>query len=763
MKTLNLVSKGIRVLKYEGLEAFVLRTKNYLARRHLNSQMTSTPQAGPTTTVVQQPPMEYVDFLGTNFFNFSDFLGLVKSGQYRGIYILGSLGLGWFDCVKQRHHHIAEYFMEKNYLVICAMNPVHEADNTPTLKQVGKNLVMVNFYNRSYWIYMLQMMALECDLPKIYHIVGTDTGTSLDDIKWLKSIGYSIEFEVSDEISREIFPGITNQTLERYEAVLHDEDVVVVTTADRLYQKAISYRKKNVVLSPNAATVSDWIFPTGVQINPPEELKELVEKGKTIVGFYGSFGSWLDYDYIRYLAESRPDYAIVMIGYDYDSGTGGFAKSKIGEVKNVHVISAKPYKQLKYYSHFFDVAILPFRQYGLSDSVSPVKIFEHMAQRIPVVATDIYECRKYPTILLSKSKQEFVENVDKGIRYRKDAEYGDRLFKCAMENSWSKRAEPILMQLEKNQSDLCLYRSKDKLLTIIVPAYNMQRYINRCLDAITHEVTRKYLEILIINDGSNDNTRDIANFYADKYPSNVKLVNKENGGHGSCINKGIELATGKYIKLVDSDDFLDAEALLKHVLYLKNCDDDMVLTDYNRFYDDRRIEHVSYQDRLDPGITYTPSQFYTALRKDRYFTSYAHMHSITYKTDLLKKQNIKITENSPYVDQEYITLPLAEVESISYQPIYLYHYFIGRPGQSVDPKVARKKAYMNFNIMQNIKRFYMTIKDPKLKDYLANILLHQTLYWMSCSDDKDAKARELEWWKKQDLEIFSIMKGGVIK
>ena len=79
MKTLNLVSKGIRVLKYEGLEAFVLRTKNYLARRHLNSQMTSTPQAGPTTTVVQQPPMEYVDFLGTNFFNFSDFLGLVKS------------------------------------------------------------------------------------------------------------------------------------------------------------------------------------------------------------------------------------------------------------------------------------------------------------------------------------------------------------------------------------------------------------------------------------------------------------------------------------------------------------------------------------------------------------------------------------------------------------------------------------------------------------------------------------------------------------
>lgn len=750
MKTLNLVAKGINVLRYEGLESFVYRTKQYLYKRQTKNQ-------------ISVPAQGYVDFLGTTFFNFSDFFRLVKSGDYKGIFVLGSLGLGWFDRVKQRHHHIAEYFMRKGYLVICAINPVHEADNTPAIKQVGKNLVMVNFYNRSYRTYLLQMVALECDIPKIYHIVGTDVGTSLDDINWLKSIGYTVEFEVSDEISKEIFPGITKETIERYDSLLHDEDVVVVTTADKLYAKAVQYRKDNVVLSPNGVTVADWEVPKDKSLTPPDEIKDFVQKGKKIVGFYGSFGSWLDYSYIEYLAKSRPDYEIVMIGYDYDNGAGGFAKSRINEVKNVRVIQAKPYNQLKFYSHFFNVAILPFKQCELTDSVSPVKIFEHMAQRIPVVTTDIYECRKYPELLLSKNKDEFVKNVDRGMGLRSNKDFGEMEFKCAVNNSWDKRAEQIVLKLESLQKDYCEWKPECKLLTIVVPAYNMQLYINRCLDSLLHTVARKYLEVIVINDGSSDNTSSLAKFYADNFPTVVKVVDKENGGHGSCINKGVELATGKFIKLVDSDDFLDAESLLRHVLYLRNCDDDMVVTNYNRFYDDRRIEHVSYEDRLKSGISYKASEFYLALCKDRSFVSYAHMHSITYRTSILKKLGVRITEKSAYVDQEYITFPLLHVKSVSYQPVYLYHYFIGRPGQSVDPLVARKKSQMNLNIMHNIKDYYLTITDPILKKYVANVLLHQTLYWMSCSDNTAAKEQELNWWRGENKEIFSILNVGEIK
>ena len=753
MNVYSLARKSLYVLKTEGVGSFIFKTRNYLRRQQ------GLVASEGTSNVAN----DSIDYFGYNFFDFTRFRNLIKNGSYKGVYVLGSWGLGWYDQVKQRHHHIAEFFMKKGYLVICAMNPVHDADNTPFMKQMSENLLLVNFYNRWVSTNVLRMLALEFPFPKIYHIVGTDVGTSYEDLKWLKSMGFSVEFEISDEISPEIFAGITAETVQRYEKVLKDEDIVVVTTADKLYEKVTKYRQKNVLLSPNGATVSDWLFPKNTEICPPEELKKFVEEKKKIVGFYGSFGSWLDYEYIKYLAQARRDYEIVLIGYDYDNGSGGYAKSEIQKETNITVIPAKPYKMLKYYSHFFDVAILPFRQYGLTDSVSPVKIFEHMAQQIPVVSTDIRECRKYPDILISKSKDDFVKNVDLGIKLRKDKEFGKKLVQCAENNSWESRAEPILALLENHQISNYLYDQPGKLLSVIVPAYNMQRYLSRCLDTLSYDAFKKCLEILVINDGSSDSTLDIANFYSRKFPDVIKVIDKSNGGHGSCINKGIQEASGQYIKLVDSDDFLDAEALLQHIIYLRNCKEDVVITNYKRFYEDGHTERVSYEDRLEAKRIYNPTEFYRALLKDRSFVSYAHMHSITYKTNLLKKQNIKITEKSAYVDQEYITFPLIQVRSVSYQPVYLYHYFIGRPGQSVDPKVARKKSYMNLNIIQNIKKYYLSIEDKTLKSYVANILLHQTLYWMSCSDNLDAKLSELEFWKQMDNEIFSILETGEIK
>lgn len=744
----KLLSKSILVLKNEGARELYKKGKRYIAHRLL-------------TKTSEPPALEYVNFWGYNFFNLDDLRELIRSGKFRGVYIMGSLCLGWYDKVKQRHQHIAEYLMKQGYLVICGMNPIHDADYTVSLKRVDTNLVLANFYNRYFLKELMQYIALECSGYKFYHIIGTEPGTTIEELAWIKSLGYTVYYEISDEIDKEIFASLEEKTIKRHDDILKDSDIVVVTTAEKLYQKAIKYRKKNALLSVNAATIEDWIISEDENMIPPE-IEVVLNKKKKIVGFYGSFAAWIDYEYIKYLALERPDYEIVMIGYDYERGEGAFTKSRITELNNITIIPVQPYKRLKYFSQFFDVAMVPFRKYELTETVSPVKMFEHMAQKIPVVTIDMYECRKYKEVLVSTTKEEFVKNIDKAIQLKSDKIFSAALYNCASANSWSQRAKEIQIFLEDTQ---LIYqdniKKKKKILSLVIPAYNMQKYINRCIDSLLYPAFSDLLEIIIVNDGSKDRTMEFANVYKELWPYDIIIINKENGGHGSCINSGIKIASGKYIKLVDSDDFLDSTELLKHVLYLNSCSDDMVITNYNRFFEDGHIEHVSYSDRLTDRKTYTADFFYQALLKDSSFASYAHMHSITYKTSVLQKNNIIITENSFYVDQEYITYPLKFVKTISYQPIYLYHYFIGRIGQSVDPNIANKRAYMNLNIIRNIKKYLLTIEDKDLKLYIENILFHQTSYWLSCTNDKYSATEELKWWKNEikDVNKYNTLKG----
>ena len=703
---------------------------------------------------------KYINYESESFYNTQDIRFLLSTNKYRGVYVMGSLCLGWFDKMKQRHQHIAEYMMDEGYLVICGINPIHNADYTPTAKRINNNLILVNFYNRALWHKIIESIGLGYDGYKFYHMIGTEPGTTMDEIKWLKSIGFTVNYEISDDLSPEIFSSIDSKILERHEEILKDKAIVVVTTAEKLYKKAIKYRKENVVLSPNAAKVSDWVCLNNKTI--PVEIEEIVRKKKKIVGFYGSFAAWIDYDYIKYISEKRPEYEIVMIGYDYENGEGAFVKSGIADLKNVNIIDAKPYNQLKYYSQFFDVAIIPFRKYDLTETVSPVKMFEHMAQRIPVVTTDMYECRKYPVVFVSENKEDFIKNIDRAINLKFNKDFSEQLYQCAINNSWDSRGAQILKFLESTQIHwMNKVKSGKKLLSIVIPTYNMERYLHRCIDTLCHNSMASLLEIIIVNDGSMDKSYEFAKYYENLYPKTVKVINKENGGHGSCLNVGIKYATGKYFKIVDSDDYLDSISLLQHLVYLSKCESDVIVTNYNRFYNDSSIESVSYCDRLSEGIIYSSMNFYQAMLKDSSFTSYAHMHSITYSTKLLKNCQIKITEKSFYVDQEYITYPLKNAKTFSYQNIYLYHYFLGRPGQSVDPELARKRSYMNLNIIKNIQKYMDTLEESYLISYLENILFHQTSYWLECSDDEKSKKEQIEWWKRRisdKIKINSLIK-----
>ena len=393
--------------------------------------------------------------------------------------------------------------------------------------------------------------------------------------------------------------------------------------------------------------------------------------------------------------------------------------------------------------------MLPFKLTEVTKSVSPVKLFEYMAQGIPVVSTDMQECRKYDVIYIGKDSDEFIKNVDMCMSLRNDENYVNRLKKMASENTWAVRGQQVLNAIHSMEQ---VETDKNPILSIAIPCYNMEKYIvNQCLSNLYIDSLADDVELIVVDDGSSDRSIALVEMYNSLLSKPVKLIKKENGGHGSCINAGIKNATGKYFKLVDADDFCDPIALLQHVQYLKKCHSDVVMTNYNHFFEGGATRPVSFLDRMQDK-EYTLDEFISAIMVDTNFTSYAHMHSITIKTDCLK--DVTITEHSFYVDNEYITYPLKNVKTVSFQNIFLYQYFLGRPGQSVNPEVAKKRAYQNLNIIHNIQSFSEKITNPNLYKYILNILYHASIFYIEKSDNKMEKENLLKWWKEKDKDYF---------
>ncbi len=675
-----------------------------------------------------------------------ELLAYLRDRQYAGVFVMGSCCMGWHEVFKQRPHHIADYLMSAGYLVLCAMNPVYQDDFTDCIKRDGEHLFLVNFDDRAIWREFIELLAVESRAPLFYHLVGTEPGTSLQDIERLKRLGYTFMYDFIDEISKDINPGISDFCLLRHEYLLRDEDVLVVASADNLYRQCARYRKRNLICAPNGVRLEDWTLEDNPPV--PEEIQAIVDEGKPIVGYYGSFAAWMNYELIKALSRARPDVNIVMIGYDYEWGKGAFAQSRISELPNVHILPAQKYHRLKYFSRFFDAGIVPFREYELTKSVSPLKMFEYMAQGIPVVTSGMDECRKYESCLVADDEQDFVAKVGHALTLKNDPEHRARLRRDAEANTWASRAKAI------ETSMLSMVQATDgTLLTVVVPTYNMEALLPRCMESMVAPSQFGRLEVIVVNDGSTDGSLELARKYERKYPGTVRVIDKENGGHGSCINAGIREATGKYFKVVDADDWLDPVDLTEHMHYLAKVDTDMVVTNYLRSFDGGRSELVSYAERLEEKV-YELADFYRQVMVDNSSLSYAHMHAITYRTSLLQDNDIRITEKSFYVDQEYIAFPQKFIRKVSYENLALYRYYIGRPGQSVAPDVARKRAPDNHKILRNIISLYESLPESsERRPYLLNIAFHHAWFYLTYSDDDTAKRELMQWWQRTNWAI----------
>ena len=242
---------------------------------------------------------------------------------------------------------------------------------------------------------------------------------------------------------------------------------------------------------------------------------------------------------------------------------------------------------------------------------------------------------------------------------------------------------------------------KNPILTITIPSYNVAKYVKGGVKTLLRSKYADDLEIIIVNDGSKDNTVERCNELLKDYKGNkpiIRVIDKENGGHGSTINKGIELATGKYFRLMDGDDYYITSNLDKLIEYLKKSDSDIVLTNYIEDFSITGVYNpCRFYPNLVPEVVYNLDEMYYGGNEYGFITYGPLLPTSTYKTEVLKNANFKIDEKCFYVDMEYNLIGYMNSKTVTYYPLDIYNYYLGRPGQSIS-----KEAYKR-NILHHEK------------------------------------------------------------
>ena len=221
-----------------------------------------------------------------------------------------------------------------------------------------------------------------------------------------------------------------------------------------------------------------------------------------------------------------------------------------------------------------------------------------------------------------------------------------------------------------------------KLLSVTVPCYNSQAYMRNCVDSLLEG--GDLVEILIVDDGSQDGTAEIADDYAQRYPTIIKAIHQENGGHGEAVNAGIRNATGLYFKVVDSDDWVNEEAYRKILRTLEELTRGPQTVDLlisNFVYEKqgaKRKKIMRYTKYMPEGEIFTWKEMgRMPLGK------YILMHSVIYRTGLLRECGLVLPKHTFYVDNLFVYQPLPSVRTMYYMDVNFYRYFIGREDQSV--------------------------------------------------------------------------------
>jgi len=254
---------------------------------------------------------------------------------------------------------------------------------------------------------------------------------------------------------------------------------------------------------------------------------------------------------------------------------------------------------------------------------------------------------------------------------------------------------------------------RDTVVTFIVPTYNSARTLRRCLDSFLDESLFDDMDVLIINDGSTDESASLAMEYVSKYRI-FQLISKENGGHGSVINYGSSIARGKYFKVIDSDDWVQTGNLPLYIESLRNSTADVVLTNF-RTIDSRNNYIREYaMSGLEFGRVYS---FDALWQRKKAVSKVLAFHGITYRTGFYQSCGICLSEGISYEDQEYATLPFASVGTVLPVDVFLYEYSLGDPCQSVSDQNQVKQFEQMLHVFWRVADFTPANILPTASEY----------------------------------------------
>ncbi|MBR6104155.1 MAG: glycosyltransferase family 2 protein [Paludibacteraceae bacterium] len=311
----------------------------------------------------------------------------------------------------------------------------------------------------------------------------------------------------------------------------------------------------------------------------------------------------------------------------------------------------------------------------------------------------------------------------------------------------------------------------DKILSIIIATYNMEGLLSRCLESLLlSSEFHKLYEVIVVNDGSTDNSSKVGHQFADSYPDVFRVIDKTNGNYGSCINVGLSEAKGKYIKILDADDWFDTSEFQNLLTYL-NCNEDvdLVITNYTKVLKDG----TSVVDVKGSYLEYNKVYDESVMGIGRF--KYMAMHAITYNKRVFKGLDYKQTEGVSYTDQEWILYPMENIHSIVYLNFNVYQYLLDRVGQTMDEKQFQKSiGHFSPIIQKMLEKFNSinTLSSPFVDYYKFRLsCVCESVYRMvllmqsnkSYQNSSELLKKLDETILKSSLEYYKIMDTFIIR
>lgn len=355
---------------------------------------------------------------------------------------------GWNVPLYQRPQHIAKCLSDKNCLVLYEVTRM--TDKTKFFDKFKKNLYLVNYEIKEFE-QLLWNCLIKVKKPKYLQLYSTCWDVSDILLRKYTDNGFTLLYEYIDDLNP-LLAGtkdLPENVKKIHEYVCnHTDTTLVVTSANKLYDDITAKRQsnKNVILSTNGVEYEHFSNKNYKEIKD-RKYNKIINEGKPIIGYYGALASWFDYELIQYIANNNPNINIVLLGIKYDNT---FDESQISRIPNIHYLGPIDYKYLPIYAQNFDICIIPFKINEITLSTNPIKIFEYMAMKKPIITTNMPECKKYKSVIVAQNKEDFdyaIKNIDN--IYTSDLRELEK--QEAIQNSWQNKADEILALLKKHE------------------------------------------------------------------------------------------------------------------------------------------------------------------------------------------------------------------------------------------------------------------------------------------------------------------------